>query len=379
MGNVETDVCVIGAGPAGLTASIEAAKRGLNVIVLDSNLKAGGQLIKQIHKFFGSKEHKAGIRGFNIAQILYKEAIDLGVKVWLDSAAYGIFQGNRIEVARGVHQAHALGGKASKDIIRAKKIVLAVGASENSLRFEGWTLPGVMGAGAAQTMVNVERVLPGKRVLMIGSGNVGLIVSYQLRQAGADVVCVVEAAPKIGGYSVHAAKIRRAGIPILTSHTVARAFGENEVTGAEIVALDESWNPIPGTEEKVDVDTICVATGLRPYTRLAALAGCKLVQSPPLGGWLPLHNREMMTTVPDIYVAGDLAGVEEASTAMEEGRLAGLSIVKSLKRDVRKKVDDEIEEARKRLDMLRMGPFGKIRYDAKEQLMKAGDELCPVV
>ena len=95
--------------------------------------------------------------------------------------------------------------------IKAKKIVMATGASENALAFPGCTLPGVMGAGAAQTMINVNRVLPGQKIIMVGSGNVGLIVSYQLMQAGADVLALIEAAPKIGGYGVHAAKIRRAG------------------------------------------------------------------------------------------------------------------------------------------------------------------------
>lgn len=373
---VTTDVCVVGAGPAGLTASIEAAKHGLKVLMVDSNLKPGGQLIKQIHKFFGSREYRAGIRGIDIAQILREEALDLGVKVWLDSSVYGIFGGNVLEVAGGMHGAQAFGGTPTQETIKAEKVVLAVGAAENSLRFEGWTLPGVMGAGAAQTMVNVERVLPGRRVLMIGSGNVGLIVSYQLTQAGAEVVCLVEAAPEIGGYGVHAAKISRAGIPILTSHTVLRAFGQEEVSGVEIVAVDRSWQPVSGTEQKLDVDTICVAAGLKPYTKLAAQAGCRLTYSAPLGGWLPFHTSDMMTTVNDIYVAGDLAGVEEASTAMEEGRLAGISVARVLGRMDPEKAQQEAEEARERLRMLRMGPFGQIRHDAKAQLTKAGDELC---
>jgi thioredoxin reductase len=373
MGHVTSDVCVVGAGPAGLPASIEAAKRGLSVVLLDSNTRPGGQLQKQIHKFFGSKEHKAGTRGIDIARTLYKEAVDLGVQVWLDSAAYGVFGGSVIEVARGVHEAHGGKGTARKEMVQAKKMVLAVGAAENALRFEGWTLPGVMGAGATQTMINVERVLPGTKVLMIGSGNVGLIVSYQLMQAGADVVALVEAAPNVGGYAVHAAKILRAGVPILTSHTVSAALGEGQVQSAEIVGLDASWQPVPGTERVLDVDTVCIATGLRPFTKLASLAGCKLAHVPLLGGWVPVHNREMESSVPGVYVAGDLAGVEEASTAMEEGRLAGLSIAKSLGKGRPSSIDAEIDEACSRLDALRMGLFGEGRRIAKLQLMNRGD------
>ncbi len=367
MALVDTDVCVVGAGPAGLSASIEAARAGLSVILLDSNIEPGGQLQKQIHKFFGSKEHRAGTRGIDIARTLHKEAVDTGVTVWLDSTAYGLF-GDRVEVARGVHESHAGKGLAWKDTVRANKIVLAVGASENSVQFRGWTLPGVMGAGAAQTMINVERVLPGSRVVMVGSGNVGLIVSYQLMQAGAEVVAIVEAAPGIGGYHVHAAKVLRAGVPILTSHTVKEARGDGEVRCVEIVELDRAWQAVPGTETILDADTVCVATGLRPFLKLASLSGCRLGYAPALGGWVPQHTREMETSVPGVYAAGDLAGVEEASTAMEEGRVAGLSIVKSLGAGDGVRLKGEIDEACRRLDALRMGPFGKARADAKERL-----------
>lgn len=111
----------------------------------------------------------------------------------------------------------------------------AAGEKENYMAFPGSTLPGVMGAGAAQTMANVNRVLPDERILMLGSGNVGLIVSYQLMQAGAEVVALVEGAPKIGGYGVHAGKIRRAGVPIYTAHSIKRVFGKDKVEGVKIV------------------------------------------------------------------------------------------------------------------------------------------------
>jgi thioredoxin reductase len=372
MATVNADVCVVGAGPAGLSASIEAARAGLDVVLLDSNMDPGGQLLKQIHKFFGSKEHRAGTRGIDIARILYKEALDAGVKVWLDSSAYGIFSGNVVEVARGVHESHAGKGRAWKEIANAKKIVLAVGASENPVQFQGWTLPGVTGAGAAQTMINVERVLPGKRVVMVGSGNVGLIVSYQLTQAGAEVVAIVEAAPSVGGYAVHAAKVLRAGVPILTSHTVKAARGDGEVSQVEIAQVDSAWQPVQGTERTLDADTVCVATGLRPFLKLASLAGCELGFAPALGGWVPTHTREMESSVPGIYVAGDLAGVEEASTAMEEGRVAGLSVVKSLGAGDPGRLGQEIDEACARLDALRMGPFGEARARAKKSLTTGG-------
>ena len=107
----------------------------------------------------------------------------------------------------------------------ADNIILATGASENAAPFEGWTLPGVIGAGAAQTMMNLHGVMPGKRILMVGSGNVGLVVSFQLLQAGCMVEAVIDSASRIGGYGVHAAKVARTGVPFLLSHTIVKAEG----------------------------------------------------------------------------------------------------------------------------------------------------------
>jgi len=361
------DVVVVGSGPAGMAGAVEAARRGCRVLLVDMNLAPGGQLIKQIHKFFGSSRHRAGTRGVDISQTLYREALDAGVTAWFDAAVYGIFPGPVLEVARGMLQDR----KARKEVVAASKVILATGASENSVSFPGWCLPGVMGAGAAQTMINVERVLPGQRVLMIGSGNVGLIVTYQLLQAGASVRAIVEIMPRVGGYGVHAAKVRRAGVPILTSMKVERALGETQVEGAMLSPVDGSGSPV-----HLDVDTICVAAGLRPYTRLASLAGCRLYHSPALGGWMPLHDEDMETTVRGIYVAGDLAGVEEASTALEEGRLAGLAAAESVLGGF--DASEEKARIRESLSLLRMGPFGKARADAKDLVVKAGEAACLV-
>lgn len=367
---LKVDVAVIGAGPAGLSVAVEAARHGASVLAIDRNLRPGGQLIKQIHKFFGSREHRAGVRGIDIARELSDEARAAGVQAWLDSYVYSLFRDGSLEVARGELEEAAAGRPAFRETVEPQNIVLCTGASENAVAFPGWTLPGVMGAGAAQTMINVERVLPGKRVLMVGSGNVGLIVSYQLVQAGAQVAAVVEAAPQIGGYAVHAAKVSRAGVPIVTSCTVTKALGSGGVEAAEIAELDAGWSPVAGTERVLEVDTICIATGLRPSAKLASLAGCEMAYSPLLGGWVPVHGEDMMTSVTGLYVAGDVAGVEEASTAMEEGRLAGLSIIERMGLAGASAIAMERKVAGERLSDLRIGPFGQMRFDAKQALVR---------
>jgi len=354
------EAVVIGSGPAGLSCAIEAARAGVEVTLIDENRKPGGQLFKQIHKFFGSRQHKAGIRGFDIGIKLLEETKDLGVNVLLNSVAYGFFNGKTLGMVKGD----------KTEMVQGEKILLATGAIENSVVFPGWTLPGVMGAGAAQTMINIHRVLPGRRFVVLGSGNVGLIISYQLLQAGANVLAVVEAAPKIGGYQVHASKIRRAGVPILTSSTIKEARGDMEVKEVVVVRVDDSWEPIQGTERTLSADSICIATGLRPSTRLAEMAGCTLVSSSELGGNLPVHSEDMETTIGGIYIAGDAAGVEEASTAMEEGRLAGLDMAQKLGYLSQEKAARKKEGIRKSLLALRSGPFGYLRHQAKLEIAR---------
>lgn len=354
----ERDLAIVGAGPAGLAAAIEAASAGADVLLIDENARPGGQLFKQIHKFFGSKDHYAGTRGIDIGTKLLSDVEALGVEVMLDTVVWGIFADHTLGV---IH-------KRQNHRLRARCICLATGASENALAFPGWTLPGVMGAGAIQTLINVQRVLPGKRVLMVGSGNVGLIVSYQLLQAGAQVVAVVEALPRIGGYGVHASKLRRNGVPILTSTTIQKATGRDRVEKATTVVLDAQWHQVPGTEREYEVDVICLALGLTPLSELAWMAGCKFAYVPQLGGHVPIHDENMQSTVPGIYVAGDLAGIEEASTAMEEGKLAGIAVAEALGYLSAAEARQRKNAVFQRLDELRSGPFGEARSKAKEQL-----------
>lgn len=364
---IERDIVIVGAGPAGLAASIEASKAGADVLLVDLNLKPGGQLFKQIHKFFGSSAHHSGTRGTDIGKLLLKEAKDNGVEIWLKSTVIGLFPGNKVSIEQGLEN------EQKKVItVKAKKIIVATGASENVVRFKGWTRPGVMGAGAAQTMVNVNHIKPGKKIVMLGSGNVGLIVSYQLMQAGCDVVGLVEAAPKIGGYAVHAAKIRRAGVPIYMGHTIVEALGDEEgcVKGAVIAKVDEKFQPIKGTEEVIDCDVIAIAAGLKPTVELQRLMKCEFTFNPVFGGYIPLHNENMETSMEGIYVAGDTTGVEEANTALEEGRIAGTAAAESLGYIGTEEAAKRKKEIWERVMMLRMGPFGERRYKEKEHILE---------
>ena len=341
------DLIVVGAGPAGLSAAVEAAKYGLKVVVFDENANPGGQLFKQVHKFFGSKEHKAKIRGFRIGSQLLEEANQFGVEVILNATVAGLFQDKEVTVRINDSIQHYKGDA----------ILIATGAAENMVPFKGWTLPGVIGAGAAQTMMNLHGIVPGQKILMLGSGNVGLVVSYQLLQAGCEVVALVDAASKIGGYGVHAAKLARTGVPFYLSHTIIKAEGTDCVTGVTIGEVNKAWQVIPGTEKHFDVDSICMAVGLSPMAQLLKMAGCVMEDNPKKGGQVPVCNAYGETSIRGVFAAGDVSGAEEASSAMIEGRIAGIAAAEYLGYIDKVTLSDKVGELESALNSLRQGMF----------------------
>lgn len=352
------DVIIVGAGPAGLGAAIECARLGASTLLLDENDRPGGQLFKQIHKFFGSGAHYAGMRGFEIGESLLAQATRTGAEIRLGTRVWGIFNDGTLSACSSDHSFRCAGSY----------YILATGATENSLVFPGNTLPGVITAGAAQTMVNLRMVRPGKRAVIVGSGNVGLIVSYQLMQAGMEVAAVLDSAPRISGYAVHAGKVRRAGIPILLSHTVLEGRGKKELEEVLIAQVDEQFHPIPGTEQILHADTLCLSVGLSPRTELASLCGCEMAFCAPLGGRIPLHNELLETSCRNVLIAGDLSGIEEASTALDEGRMAGTRAAMKLGLISPEDGTKRLMEFQKRIACLRQGPFGERRQAGKKSI-----------
>lgn len=341
------DMIVVGAGPAGLSAAIEAAKLGMNVVVYDENDKPGGQLFKQIHKFFGSREHRAKTRGFKIGQDLLQEAEELGVTVRLNAVVSGMYMDKELTVQINDQLHH----------VKGDSIIIATGAAENMVTFDGWTLPGVIGAGAAQTMMNLHGIRPGHQVFMLGTGNVGLVVSYQLLQAGCEVVALADAAPRIGGYGVHASKVARCGVPFYTAHTIVKAEGDTHVTGVTIAEIDRNFRFIPGTEKHFDADTICIAVGLSPMSQLLKMAGCRMEDNPRRGGQVPVTDSFGQTSIQGIFAAGDVDGIEEASSAMIGGRISGIAAARLLGYMTDDEFERQYEIHKQALNGLRQGMF----------------------
>ncbi len=349
---IETELLVIGGGPAGLCAALEAGEAGVSVTVLDRNFSLGGQLVKQTHMFFGSEKQHASTRGFDIANLLIGKLKGLNnVSLMTNATALGIYEDGVVTVDYdGVYIK-----------IKPKAIVVATGASEKTILFPNNDLPGIYGAGAVQTLMNQYGVMPGKEVVMLGAGNIGLIVSYQLLQAGVKVKAVVEGASTIGGYLVHASKLRRMGVPILTGHSIKEAHGKSALEAVTIWKLDEKWQGIEGTETRIETDVLCVSVGLSPLGELLWQAGCEMKYITPLGGFVPKRDKYLTSTVPNIFIAGDVSGVEEASSAMVGGYLAGLSATDYLGYKV-ENIDEKRKDYLEQLDSLRHGSTGeKIR------------------
>ena len=348
-GELSTEFLIVGGGPAGMSAAVEAGQRGVDTLIIDDKEKLGGQLLKQTHMFFSDVKYAAGKRGFKLGEELVEKISKLdNVKVMTQTSAVGYYPSENTMLLKGPNDTTLK--------VKAKKYLISTGAYERSLVFENNDLPGVYGAGGVQTLLNVYGVKPGNRGILLGTGNVALIVAYHLLQAGIEVAGVF--APsfrRVRGYFVHAAKIRRHGVPIVTRHTIVKALGKNRVEGAIVTKLADYGKPIPGTERRVDCDFICVGVGLNPAYDLVQLFNPKMVYVGALGGMVPIRDRTYRFAE-NAYIAGDCASIEEATTAVLEGKLVGLYVSQALGHGD-ETVPEKIEEYTRALEEDRGSPF----------------------
>lgn len=348
-GVIDTDFLVVGGGPAGMQAIIEAGQKGVKCVIVDDKEKLGGQLVKQTHTFFSDVKYAAGKRGFKLGEEMISMITGLeNVKIFNQTSAVGYYPEENVMLLKRPGN-HTLK-------VRAEKYLISTGAYEKTLVFENNDLPGVYGAGGVQTLLNVYGVKPGNRGMLLGTGNVALMVAYHLLQAGIEVAGVY--APsfrRVAGYFVHAAKIQRHGIPIVTRHTIVKAIGSNEVEGAIMTKLNKDYTHVPNSQFRVECDFICIGVGLNPAYDLIQLFNPKMVYVGTLGGMVPIRDRTYRITE-NAYIAGDCGSIEEATTAVLEGGLAGLYVTQSLGKGDRE-VKDKIVEYTHALEEDRGSPF----------------------
>jgi NADPH-dependent 2,4-dienoyl-CoA reductase/sulfur reductase-like enzyme/Fe-S-cluster-containing hydrogenase component 2 len=319
---IKTPVLIIGGGPAGMSAAIELGKMDIKCIICDDKQNLGGKLTLQTHNFFGSiRDCFAGSRGMDIGNDLADLVIkEKKLDIWTNSPVVGVFVDGLVGVVKN--------GKYV--LVKPKRILVTSGAREKTLAFAGCDLPGIYGAGAFQTLVNRDLIKPTNKLFIVGGGNVGLIGAYHAIQAGIDVIGIVEALPKCGGYKVHLDKIKRLGIPIYTSHTVLRAEGNNHLQRVIISKIDEKFIPIKGTEKEFEADTLLIAIGLIPVDEIKKQA----------------EEFGLKT-----YAAGDSDIIAEASAAMFSGRITARKMLIDMGYDV-----EVPPEWREMVDILRRRP-----------------------
>lgn len=334
---IRRELVILGAGPAGMAAAITAGRCGIRATVIDENATSGGQIFRQPPKSFVTSDSPADDENAARGTDLRKELASLGDRIELLPATtvWGYFPQRQI----------AIRNEQGWQMIEAKQLILAPGAYEFVPPFPGWTLPGVMTPGAAQSMVKTMKILPGKRVLVAGSGPFLLVVAAQLHAAGVEVVGVVEAVRRrdilrhfpdllsnrklLGQGRRYYRKLQQAGIPFHWGHLVTEAHGNESVEQATITACDSQSRP-QGRSTTISLDTLCVGYGFVPRIELAQMADCHVQYSDLLGNWIPKVDENFETSVPGVRVAGDGGGVAGAIAAELQGTLAALAALHQL-------------------------------------------------
>jgi glycine/D-amino acid oxidase-like deaminating enzyme/thioredoxin reductase/Fe-S-cluster-containing hydrogenase component 2/ferredoxin len=300
----KTDVVIIGAGPAGLAAREILKEHKIRNIVIDNNDHIGGQFLMQTHQFFFFEKEKkfGGMRGFDIAKTLAGDNHD---GIFLSSTVWDILEGKRLAI-KNINTEEVY-------FVDAEHLIIATGAVPFMPPFENDDVPGVFTAAVVQKMMNQEFTLLGKNVLTVGAGNIGYLTSYQLMQAGANVKAIIEAQPFEGGFPVQANRVRRLGIPVLTSQILIKALPNKDYTGVigAVIADCKNFEPVAGTEKVIDgIDAINICTGLVPDDALL------------------IKGKEIFGR--NCYGAGDAVRIGEGTSAVLKGQQAAYEILEEM-------------------------------------------------
>lgn len=393
-GGARYDLAVVGAGPAGLAGALAAADHGLGVVLIDSSPRPGGQYYRhpgpglgaarpqalhhgwpvfsalarrlEAHRRSGRITHLAGHQVWSVQRDAAQDTRSAGADGSGSGAAEGDAAGGRAASGRPQEAGPGPGGWALRTVgtagpsggpgggaagndvspgsgagtVRARGLLLATGAYERQLPFPGWTLPGVVGAGGAQAMLKAGLVLPGRRIVVAGSGPLLLAVAASLASAGAHVPAVVEAAGYLGygrrlgalaanpGKAAEGARfgaaLLRHGVRLRSRSAVTGAHGRARVEAVTVAALDRDWRPVPGSEQTIACDVLAVGHGLVPQLELAVGLGCE-TRTTADGTPALVVDTAQRTTVGRVWAAGETAGVGGVGLALCEGELAGLS------------------------------------------------------
>jgi len=314
----DVDVAVIGAGPAGMAAAIKAKEAGAkNVVIMERAEQLGGLLHQCIHNGFGLLYFKEDLTGPEYAHRFIEKVMDTGIEPLLETMVI------RISNDRAVSAVSKAVGYIN---FKPRSIVLAMGCRERTrgaLNIPGSRPAGILTAGTAQRFVNVEGFIPGKKIVILGSGDIGMIMARRLTLEGAKVEAVVEILPYVGGLIRNEVQcVHDFHIPMYLKHTVAQIHGEERVEAVTMAQVDDNNCPIAGTERKIECDTLLLSVGLIPENELSLMAGVKL--DPITGGAIVDETRQ--TSVVGIFAGGNVLHVHDlVDNVSSESELAGQS------------------------------------------------------
>lgn len=303
---MEHDIVIIGGGPAGLAAAIAAREAGAeDILILEREKELGGILNQCIHNGFGLHTFKEELTGPEYAARYVERVKEMHIPYLLSTTVVDLRREDGALTVTSVSKADGLLQT------RAKAVILAMGCRERprgALNIPGTRPAGIFSAGTAQRLVNLEGYLPGRRVVILGSGDIGLIMARRMTLEGAKVLCVAELMPYSGGLKRNIVQcLNDYDIPLKLSHTVVDIRGKERVTGVTIARVGEDLRPIPGTEEDYDCDTLLLSVGLLPENELSRAVGVDL--APVTGG--PIVNESLETNIPGVFACGNVLHVHD--------------------------------------------------------------------
>lgn len=329
MKKYETDVAVIGSGAAGMAAAIEIVKQDLGVLILERDRELGGITMQCIHNGFGLREFKEELTGPEYAQRFINQIKQLGISYKLNTMVIDIKQNKTL---------YAVNSEEGVIEVKAKAIILAMGCRERTrgaINIPGFRPSGIYTAGQAQRFVNMEGWLPGKTFVILGSGDIGMIMARRLTLEGCKVKAVVEVLPYVSGLLRNQVQcLEDYGIPLITSYTVTKIHGRDRVQGVTISKVDRNFDRVIGTDRFIECDTLLLSVGLIPENELSFKAGAKLSSN---NG--PIVDNNLECIIEGIFACGNVLQVHDlVDLVTAEAQRAGKFAVEYIKERYEKKI-----------------------------------------
>jgi len=334
-------VVVVGAGAAGVAAAIEAARAGVEVLLIDENPIDNDMMAMDVPLYFGQRmQPSVRNRALMMERVVetnpaLAEAHEAGVDVQLGTYVWGAFvNGPTVRELPGPML--GLADDRRSWLVGYDRLIVAAGARDVAMGFPGWERAGAMAANGAVSLLTRYRALGSQRMVIVGSGDLGLRTAVLALEGGVAVAGIVEVANTVRGDGTIARSLAGRGVPLYTAHTIREVRGRvGEIDSVVLIQVDESLKPVASSEREIACDTVCLALGLAPNVELLHLVGARLAFDSALGGWIPAINDQMQTSVPTVFAAGDCTGVHDGMLADPEiartqGRLAGLAAAQSL-------------------------------------------------